>query len=220
MKLSRLIVGLTVVLAASAAASADVIGTWDSGVAVTDTAFAVPFSGTRYTLTLTSTVIGELITAVDMKIEAVNPTADHAFYNEQGRDGKIFAGGLATGWDVDTVWLVTGDLAISGSGENDTTPADPNWDYTSDLYAAFAFKGGYAFGFQSAPVAQIILPDGEAAPTLAMLWNTNDALNNAYAVTRDGPTAPDGVKQTIIPEPATLALLALGGVVVLRRRSR
>jgi hypothetical protein len=180
---------------------AGVIGMWDSGTSVTDGTF----SGTRYTLTLTSD--GNAITAIDMKIVA---DANSKFYNEQFREGRIFEAGPATSYDVDTLFLFpTTNLAIATQGEHDVTPADATQRFTSDLYAGFAFQNGIG-AFVSAPVAQVIVPAGSPAPTLANLRNTTDGSSVAYVVV-DGLPVP-------VPEPGALALLAFGGLSLLRRR--
>ena len=217
-KISKILIGLAVGLLVAGTAGADVIGTWDDGVAVTHD--PAGFSGKKYTLTLTSTVPGELITAVDMRIEAVNGTVGHGFFNEQYREGRIFKAGPPASYDVDTLFLfAAADLAIAVQGEDDTDPSDPDWWYTSNLYAALGILGGYPNGFQDGPVAQIILPDGEVVPTLAMLWNTNEGLHQAYAVTMDGVHGNE-IKHTTIPEPATMTLVVIGSLAGLLRRRR
>ncbi len=197
----RKICAVLIVLACTSLANASVIGTWDDGVAVTNAGF----TGTRYTLTLTSDE--GLISAIDLKIVATD-----YFYNEQYREGRIFKSGPASSYDVDTCFLfLSSGLTIVKSGEDDVTPPDEEWLKTSNLYAAFSFTNGVG-SFASAPVLQVIVPTG-VTPTLADLWNTNDSLNKAYVVA-------GGKKVAITPEPATLSLIGLGGLALLRRRRK
>ncbi|MCK4602099.1 MAG: PEP-CTERM sorting domain-containing protein [Phycisphaerae bacterium] len=57
----------------------------------------------------------------------------------------------------------------------------------------------------NAHLARIVLPEGARAALDLKVWNQN------------GDYFPMG--QTVVPEPATLAMLVLGGVVMLRRKS-
>jgi len=193
-------------LACTSVASASVIGTWDAGVAVSDDTDGSGFTGTRYTLTLTSDE--GVIEGIDMKV-----TASEYFYNETYRGTLVFKSGPPGNYDVDTCFLfLSGDVIAAAEGEDDVTPADPAWLKSSNLYSAFAFTSSDDY-FDSAAVLQVVVPDGTSAPTLGDLYNTTDSNNVAYVEV-------DGELVTIVPEPATMCLLGLGGLAFLRRRRR
>lgn len=193
------------VLMCTSLASASVIGTWDAGVAVADNTDGSGFTGTKYTLTLTSDE--GAIKGVDMQVVAAV-----SFYNEAYR-GTVFGPGSGppTSYDVDTVFLFDKSGLIEISGEDDTTPPDASWLTASNIYSAFSFTTGTPF--TSAPVLQVIVPDGAAAPTFDDLSKSND-LGVAAQVDIGGSLV------NITPEPATMSLLGLGGLAMLRRRRR
>ena len=91
--------------------------------------------------------------------------------------------------------------ALVGSSLEDTT----------QLYAGFALSGAHESG-QAGPVhdlAQVVMPDAEVGwcTGLLLLADASDP-NIQYTASMNHP----------VPEPATLALLGLGGLMAIRRR--
>ena len=197
MKLSKLMVGLAVVLAASVAANAAVTGIW--------TTAAAPNNMTTWTLTLTSTT-GD-ITSLDLSI---TPPAGESFnqpmaaYVDPSAWQDSIGGALYTMVGVtkaeETHFLFDSTVTAPGALVGDTT---------SVLQAPFT--GFTAFSGPQG-VAQVVMAD------TVTTWPDVGSQDPTYP--DQGNAVIGGQREliTIIPEPATLALLAMGGVALLRRR--
>ena len=197
MKLSRLMVGLTVVLAGSLAANAEVVGVWTSA--------AAPNNMTTWTLTLTSDAGN--ITSLDLKL---TPPAGASFnqplavYVDPSAWQNSIGDALYTAMGVtkaeETHFLFDSTVTAPGALVADTT---------SLLQAPFTSFTPFA-GPKAA--VQVVMADTvTAAPVLA----SQDPAHPDWGIAVVG-----GAKELIVPEPATLALLALGSVVLIRRRRR
>ena len=143
-------------------------------------------------------------------------TADGgATWTEQSQDGVDDANEVYA-VDAQTVW-VAADRDIFWS-----TDAGANWDYTANHGPS---AGPYVLGI-SAVSDQVAWGCLNVTETEGQIWRTADGGNTWTVVDQAGGEALPGLWNISfatdpIPEPATAALLALGGLgAVLRRRNR
>lgn len=158
-------------------------------------------------------------TADSFAIEAVDPVfgAINKAYQAQDKDGAVYhteiittISGLTEG-DVYQVWVLQSDSLKSTGG-------------TQAIDAAFVGDDMVTYGTGSATDTGLV--SKAVGP-----WNINEALLGTATVTAAGEiqvrldattdaerTVYHGLAYTLVPEPATMLLLGLGGLVTLRRR--
>lgn len=155
----------------------------------------VPFAATNFSGTLTSTVIAD----------ATNPLGGLTFTYELVNSGaSINSIGRLTVLDF-TAWLT--DVSFQ-------TPAAGLVPSLTDRSTVGDFVG---FSFVSAPLGSGVLPPGMTSALLVIQTNA-PSFKPGVANAIDGSVAGDVFTYAPVPEPVTLALLAVGGLAVLRRR--
>lgn len=232
------LVALAAVLLVAAPALADFASpgepnSWDFNTLMTDMGGGIwQYSWTGFTDTTPPTTLFDVLSVPGDWDSKVHPAGNQWVHQDlsDGNTLTLDTNTYADGWYPDTnrigvdyedatSWVAVGDFQDEVGGAD--------WDNASAITAMSAMGGGiYMY--------EATLPPGtyQYKATVSGTWdaiglssrNVNSD-NYGFDVTAENPTARmwvdvyDGtVKVDVVPEPATLALLGLGGLALLRRR--
>ncbi|MCC6683327.1 MAG: PEP-CTERM sorting domain-containing protein [Phycisphaeraceae bacterium] len=156
----------------------------------------------HYDVTATSDIIGQLVGGFDITFTAaamrqVNPAGNPSIF----QDANGFFGFVGE--------AVPNDSQFKYLSSEVTAPAGVAFESGTQLRAAFVFPAGSPKPGQSITFAQLVVPTGTNSITYAGGVSIAAAGGLTYAVEGD---------LLVIPEPASVALLSLGALAVLRRK--
>ena len=211
--MKKVLVSVVAVLAIAAVAQATLTYSTTSAPTTPGGAFPPPVPCTTYQLTLTEdngmwptgvTIdIGDGVTLVNQ----VNPMAAVTIF----ADNNFLITGLGGFLDQDSQFPY---ISVAGATQQ-VVPAGIPVESATQLFGNWALFGGTAapnvVAGPSLLVAQVVIPTGASVPFSATVVEY-DPGTNAWAATLN--------ISGVIPEPATMALLTIGGLGVLLRRKR
>ncbi|MCC6682748.1 MAG: PEP-CTERM sorting domain-containing protein [Phycisphaeraceae bacterium] len=195
----NLIVALVLTVMLTSAASASVYLTYQiNNIGVTAAGYD------RWMISAVSTVPGELVGGFDITFTAlsmrqVNPAGNASIFQD------------ANGFFSFVGEVVENDSQFLFLSSEITAPAGVAHESSTQLRAAFVFPAGSPRPGQNVTFAQVVVPTG-----IIPGFTGQVSIANAGGLIPDFDPVPV-ILPPIPPEPTTLALLGLGGVMCLRR---